>query len=57
MPIRTFDLEGGEFGRVPHRSEKGTSASKDAGPEGSGLCESPTHVGWREKRNTLVRVF
>ena len=32
MPIRTLDLEGGRFGGVPHRLEKGMSASEDTEP-------------------------
>ena len=32
MSVRTLDSEREGFGGVPHRLEKGTSASEDAGP-------------------------
>ena len=44
---RGVDLGGG----VPHRLEKGTSASKDAGPKGGVDCNVPRWLGRKEGKS------
>ena len=46
VPAKTLGHEGGWIGGVPHRLEKGTSASEDTGVD----CEIPYRLGRRMKR-------
>ena len=50
VPIRTLGLKGGGDWEVPHRLEKGMSASEDTGPEN---CEIPHRLRWRTKHSFL----
>ena len=44
--------------RVPHRLEKGTSASEDAGPWRGVDCEIPqSHISWKENRTPFIMVW
>ena len=47
-----LDLEGGGL-EVPHRLEKETSASEDAGSRSGWIVRS--HVGWGGERNILYK--
>ena len=53
MPTRMLGPKRGGLG-VPHRLEKGTSASEDAGPEEGWIVRS--HIGWGGEQNMLIRV-
>ena len=44
---------GVDLGAVPHRLDKGMSASEDAGPEGGWIVVS--HIGWGGEQITLYR--
>ena len=46
-------LKGVDWGGIPHRLEKGMSASKDAGPRRGWIVRS--HIGWGGERNILYK--
>ena len=52
-PRRWVDWEGPTS--VPHRLERGTSTSEDAGPERGWIVRS--HICWRGEQSIFIRVW
>ena len=55
MPIRTLAPKGVDLEGVPHRLEKGTSVSENAGPKRGWIVMS--HIGWGGEQNTIYKVW
>jgi len=48
-----WTLKGVDLVEVPHRLEKGTSASENAGARREWIVRS--HIGWEREQNTLYK--